>query len=201
MKKGFLWVFVAVCLGLLFNCGGSSTESSQQQGENEEVVVPVNLNELVQTDEVLANYKVDKERGEKIESIIDALDVYLRANITTVLENNLHRKKTSVADKSLRELESQFRNGKVSSFSVETMINERIESYNDEHLYNRLQTVTLDLFPMEKTEIDFYSLYFRLNSSEWDNERNRIELINQIESYYGKMLQSERVIEQMLGIE
>lgn len=194
-------MLVASCLGLMVNCGGSNSESSQQQSENEEVVIAVNLNELLQTKAILGKYKVDKEREEKVESIIDGLDVYLRANITTVLENNLHRKRTSVADKSLRELESQFRNGKVSSFSVETMINERIESYNDEHLYNRLQTVTLDLFPMEKTEIDFYSLYFRLNSSEWDNEQNSIELINQIESYYGKMMQSERLIEQMLGIE
>lgn len=201
MKKVIIWMFIASCLGFLVSCNWLGDESSQPQTEDEEAIVAINLNELLQTNEVLAECMVDKEREEEIKNTIDALDVYLRDNVTAVLENNLHGKKTSVADKSLRDLESQFRNGKVSSFSVETRINERVESYNDKHLYNRLQTVTLNLFPSEKTEIDFYSLYFRLNSNEWDNNQNRIELVNQIESYYGKMLQSDRVIEQMLGIE
>ena len=190
-------MLVALCFGFLFSCGRSSSKSSNAQKKTTNVV---DLNGFLQTKELLAKYKANNEIGEKVESIMGDLDVYLRANITMVLENNLHRKKTSVADKNLRELKSQFRNGKVSSFSVETRINESIESYNDEHLYNRLRTVSLNLYPSDNMEWDSLYLYY-IVSKEWKNEQNKDDIVNQVLTYYGKMLQSNRVLEQMIGVE
>ena len=211
MKRGIIWMLVALCLGLMVNCGGSSSESSQTHGKSVGVA-EISLNELLQTKEVLKTNKIDREREQKIESIIDEVGDDMRSNIKVILKENLHRQKTSVeekaisvvpmldnTDKSIIELETKFRNGKVSSFSIEAMINNKIESYNDEHLYNRLHTVSLDLFPTNKMGID--SLYHRLVSKEWKNEQNSIDLVNQVMIYYGKMLQSNRVLEQMIGIE
>lgn len=211
MKRGIIWIFVASCLGFMVSCGGSSSESSQTYGESVSVAV-ISLNELLQTKEVMKTNKIDKEREQKVESIIDEVGDDMRSNIKVILKENLHRQKNSVeekaisvvpmldnTDKSIMELESKFRNGKVSSFSIEAMINDKIESYNDEHLYNRLHTVSLDLFPTDRMWIA--PLYHRLVSKEWKNEQNSIDLVNQVMIYYSKMLQSNRVLEQMIGIE
>lgn len=171
----------------------------------------VDLNELLNTKNVLAQYGIGSSQANQVEEIIDVIGDYMIVNIDAIVEDNLHREKTriekkaySVApmfdyDKANRmKLQNQFRNGKVSPFSLEDEINKMIDSYNDNNLYGRLHAVSLTLDSLGSFLTDTF--YSRLISDEWENENSKMEIENQILESYCRMFQSEGLIEQMIGV-
>ena len=95
------------------------------------------------------------------------------------------------------KLWNKFRNGKLSPFSLESFINEQVETYNDKHLYNRLHTVSLKLSSLGSFITD--SFYARLVSKEWENENSKKEIEYEILKSYCNLFQSDKLLEQLIG--
>lgn len=211
MKKRLIQFSIVLVLAFVHNYGWADCGSPNNRLEKSGSELTIDLNQLLNTKEVLAKYHLDKEKEQQIETIIDLLGAYMKKYIDVIIDDNLHRKRTAVEEKAYSvvpqldrnktnklKLWNKFRNGKLSPFSLESRINEQIESYNDKHLYNRLHTVSLKLNSLGSFLTD--SFYARLVSDEWESEKGKLEIECEILTSYCKLFQSEKLIEQMIGI-
>lgn len=210
MKKGLIKISIVLLLTFAYNyswadCGKHNDRLIEYGNE-----LTLNLNQLLNTKQVLSKYNLDKERIQQVEGILDVLSIYMKENIDAIIDDNLHRKRTNVEEKAYSvvpqldrnktnklKLWNKFRNGKLSPFSLESIINEQVEDYNDKHLYNRLHTVSLKLNSLGSFLTD--SFYARLVSKEWENENSKQEIEYEILQSYCNLFRSDKLIEQLIG--
>lgn len=206
MKKGIIRIVIASLLLTVFTIFGCSNSGNSSQSTK----TKFDLKEMLNAENVLAKYDVDKDRAQKVESILDVLSEHMIESIDAIIEDNVHREKTRVEKKAYSvapmfdydkknrmELQNQFRIGKISSYSIETIINEQIEAYNDEHLYGRLFTVSLQMDSIGSFVTD--SFYSSLSRDKWKDKETKKEIETQVMKSYCNMFLSEKLIEQMIG--
>lgn len=196
MKSKLICIMLLSFSLLFYNCNGSDTPPPASEPVPAPTPIPtpvVDLNELLRTKEVLKSYELDEEREQRIEFILNYIGSYLIENIDDVIEDNAFKKKN---EKNYLNLKNKFRNGKVSFKTIETLINDMIETFNDKHIYNRLYTISLDHYKVIITP----SLYNKLNTEDWKDDQTRKEIEGQIMLNYSEVLQSDNIFNQMIGI-
>lgn len=197
---------------LLFGCRNKDNNSDK----NAPIEVTIGCEAMIANQpfdvkEVLAKYNLDAEKEKAIVDIIDDVEIYLSSRLDGILKKALHKKKRASAMMDL------YSHGEVSLKTLEYMINDRIEEYNDGHKNNRLHTVTLETIsdtislPPAYNELlvkdwikgwePLYYGYEKLVSKGIKDDNKRKEIVNQLIGNYYKLLQAENLFGQMIDIQ
>lgn len=184
---------MAISLFVFFGCNSSETDTLV-------VIEKADVEDVFHTSK-LSNFEIDEERMRRIEIIMESVEMYLKTNLNEIIDEGFCKKKADV--------EQMFMHGKVSPKTLEFYINEAIEHDNDEHEYNRLHTITLDMvFDMNHSpKAIYYNKWMEVlkvihditKKSDTKDSAKRQQLVFRLMDNYNLVFNGENIYDQMIN--
>ncbi len=149
----------------------------------------------------LSNFDIDEEKMRRIVIIMESVEMYLKTNLNEIIDEGFCKKKANV--------EQMFTHGKVSPKTLEFYINDAIEHDNDEHEYNKLHTITLDMVFDEnlsqkaiyynKWIEEFKLIHDNTEKSDRKDPTKRQQLVFRLMDNYNLVFNGENIYDQMIN--
>jgi len=184
---------MAIPLFVFGGCNSSETDTLV-------VIEKANVEDVFHTSK-LSNFEIDEEKMRRIEIIMESVEMYLKTNLNEIIDEGFCKKKVDV--------EQMFMHGKVSPKTLEFYINEAIEHDNDDHEFNRLHTITLDMvFDVDLSQKAIYynkwieELKVIQDNTEKRDKKDsakRQQLVFRLMDNYNIVFNGENIYDQMIN--
>lgn len=180
-------------LFILWGCNHSNTDALV-------IIEQADVEDVFHTRK-LSNYDIDEERKQRIEIIMGNVEMDLKKSLNEIIDEGFCKKKADV--------ELIFTHGKVSPKTIEYYINNEIERDNDEHEFNRLHTITLDMVYDENLsqKAIYYNkwieelkvIHDNTEKSDKKDSAKRQQLIFRLMDVYNIVFNGENIYDQMIN--
>lgn len=184
---------MTIPLFVFFGCNSSETDTLV-------VIEKADVEDVFHTSK-LSNFEIDEERMRRIEIIMESVEMYLKTNLNEIIDEGFCKKKADV--------ELIFTHGKVSPKTIEYYINNEIERDNDEHEFNRLHTITLDMVYDENLsqKAIYYNkwieelkvIHDNTEKSDKKDSAKRQQLVFRLMDVYNIVFNGENIYDQMIN--
>ncbi len=193
-------------------CGHDENENKDASNDSSSVEIVKDIDADFDVKEILSKYSVHPEQEQAVIKIMDGVQGYLNSNIGIIMDEFRRDKNRA------KNIDSQFAHGKISPKTLEFWINDKIEEYNDEHMTNRLHTVTFEIVmdtasiypffnkPLIKNWLSYYeSGIYNCACDKWKEQGENTDekeqiIIKGITDAYFALFKAENLIEQMIGV-
>jgi len=186
-------LMVVMPLFILWGCNHSNTDALV-------IIEQADVEDVFHTRK-LSNYDIDEERKQRIEIIMGNVEMDLKKSLNEIIDEGFCKKKADV--------ELIFTHGKVSPKTIEYYINNEIERDNDEHEFNRLHTITLDMVYDENLsqKAIYYNkwieelkvIHDNTEKSDKKDSAKRQQLIFRLMDVYNIVFNGENIYDQMIN--